>query len=99
MHVIVWAFEVKPSCEQQFERAYGPHGDWARFFELGAGYLGTELLRAPGERRYLTIDRWQTREAYEAFRAAQLADYEKIDRGFERLTEREEQIGAFEQVP
>ena len=30
---------------EQFERVYGPEGDWAQFFRTGRGYVGTELLR------------------------------------------------------
>ena len=46
MYVVVWQFQVTPGREQAFEEAYGPDGDWARFFGRGAGFQGTELLRA-----------------------------------------------------
>jgi heme-degrading monooxygenase HmoA len=46
MYVIVWQFQVTPGRERAFEEAYGPDGDWARFFGRSAGFQGTELLRA-----------------------------------------------------
>jgi heme-degrading monooxygenase HmoA len=46
MYVIVWQFQVTPGREQAFEEAYGPDGDWARFFGRSAGFQGTELLQA-----------------------------------------------------
>ena len=45
--VIVWQFQVLPDHQEEFERAYGPRGDWARFFGRSQEYLSTELLRAP----------------------------------------------------
>jgi len=63
---IVFSYESRDPDE--FEREYGPDGEWTAFFRTGRGYVGTELLRdveAPG--RYLVIDRWESREAYQAF--------------------------------
>ena len=28
MLLALWEFEVKPGCEERFERVYGPGGDW-----------------------------------------------------------------------
>ena len=67
---------------------------WGLFFRKGQGYLGSEVLR--DARRFITIDRWTSREAYDAFRAAHLAEYQEIDRELERLTEYEHHIGSFE---
>jgi hypothetical protein len=30
MHVIIWEFRVQAGREEEFERAYGPAGGWAR---------------------------------------------------------------------
>ncbi len=99
MYVILWEFRPRPGREREFEAAYGPDGDWARFFRGGDGYLGTDLLRAGGgEGRYVTIDRWTSKAAYEAFRARLLAEYEAIDRRCEALTERETALGTFTAV-
>jgi heme-degrading monooxygenase HmoA len=94
--VILWEFEVRAGSEAAFEAAYGPDGDWARLFGRAPGYLGTELLRAGEPRRYLTIDRWETRDAFEKFRDAHRDDYEALDRRCEALTVRETPIGKFD---
>jgi heme-degrading monooxygenase HmoA len=53
---------------EAFEHAYGPEGDWAKFFREGLGYVGTELLHDVEEpERYLVIDRWESIDAYNAF--------------------------------
>ena len=43
MIALVFSYEVSDAAE--FERVYGPEGDWAEFFRRGRGYVGTELLR------------------------------------------------------
>jgi len=44
-HVILWEFLVKPGREKEFERIYGPEGDWARLFARAEGYVRSDLLR------------------------------------------------------
>ena len=56
--------------ESDFECDYGPAGESARLFRRADGYLGTELLRrSDNQGEYLTLDRWESRATYEAFRA------------------------------
>jgi uncharacterized protein len=87
----VFSYEV--SDPAAFESAYGADGEWARFFRRGEGYLGTELLAAAP--RYLLIDRWTSREAYEAFLSAHREEYERRSAAAEGLYLREERIGDF----
>ncbi len=93
---IVWRYTVKPEHARAFEAAYGPHGEWARFFRSGEGYLGTELVSVEPGRIYMTIDTWQTGQQYERFADERAAEYAAIDAGFEPWTEHEEKIGAGE---
>jgi len=96
MHVRIWEYDVKPGCESEFERTYGPGGEWALLFESGEGYLGVELLRdAQGQGRYATVDHWASRAAFEAFRSARADEFEALDRRCSELTERENEIGTF----
>jgi len=96
-YATVWEFTVAPACQSEFEAHYGPDGTWARLFRSADGYLGTDLLRdRENTLRYLTIDRWESREAWLAFRRAHGAEYERLDREFEGLTTREAPLGEFE---
>jgi heme-degrading monooxygenase HmoA len=102
MYVILWRFRAAVGREGEFERAYGPSGEWARLFGREEGYLGTELLlrRSDGEsREYLTLDRWVSHAAYEAFRARRSGEYRRLDRRMEGLSEEETLLGAFEALP
>ena len=99
-HVIIWEFRARRGREAEFQRVYGPEGDWANFFRRVEGYLGTELMRdveTPG--RYVTIDRCTSAAAYEDFRSLNLSEYEAIDRRCESLTEHEAYLGSFLTMP
>jgi heme-degrading monooxygenase HmoA len=83
--------------DQEFERTYGPEGDWAAFFGGARGYVGSEVLRdveQPG--RYLVIDRWESRETYNDFVDAHREEYmRRVDEtGY--LYVRELRLGTFE---
>jgi heme-degrading monooxygenase HmoA len=74
MIALVFSYDVTDLPE--FERAYGPEGDWAQFFRSGTGYIGTELLRdLEILGRFLVIDRWDSSEAYNAFVEAHREEY------------------------
>jgi heme-degrading monooxygenase HmoA len=76
---LVFSYEVRDPVE--FERAYGPDGEWAEFFRQGRGYVGTELLReVEASGRYLVVDRWESADAYNAFVAEHREEYiERVD--------------------
>jgi heme-degrading monooxygenase HmoA len=94
--VTIWEFTVSAGKGEWFERVYGSGGVWERFFQQGAGYLGTTLHRdldLPG--RYVTFDFWESAEAYEKFRREYGEQYTAIDTGCEAITESERHFGSF----
>ena len=94
--IAIWEFRPRPGREAGFREAYGPAGAWIALFRAAPGYLGSELLcdlRDPG--RYLTIDRWVTREAFESFRRPRAAEYRALDAATEALTASELHLGDF----
>jgi hypothetical protein len=108
MYVIVWQFQAAPGREEAFEQAYGPGGDWARFFGRSLDFRGTELLRAALEQPedaeqdtpspsgdYFTIDRWDTLDAYVAFNERFASEYEELDNRFLELCSSEVCLGKF----
>lgn len=95
----VWQYQVRAEVEAEFVRHYGPDGAWARLFRRVPGYLGTELLHDVDEPvRYVTVDRWADRAAFDAFIAQLRDEYEKLDRECARLTVAEAHLGAFHPV-
>ena len=98
-YLIIWEFRVRAGMEGRFEEAYGTQGDWAQFFTRGAGYVRTELNHDLKDgRRYLSLDFWVSREAYENFRRQHASEYAALDQQFEELTEKELEIGKFERI-
>jgi heme-degrading monooxygenase HmoA len=97
MFLVLWEFEVKPGYEKQFEKVYGPDGDWARLFRTDPHYHQTRLLRDPFHSAfYLTLDFWDNRESYEQFRAGHQVAYKAIDALAAQLTVTEKRMGWFE---
>ena len=97
MQVTIWEFRARTGREDEFERAYGPRGEWAGLFQRGEGFLGTELLREVGSAgRYVTLDRWVSRGAFESFQRRYGDDYKALDARLEALTEHEAHLGWFE---
>jgi heme-degrading monooxygenase HmoA len=95
-HVIVWEFVVRAGHEREFEEVYGPSGAWATLFSKSPEHLGVELLRdVTNPRRYLTIDRWKTSEAFSAFRKAHAFEYEALDARCAGWTEKESKVGRW----
>jgi heme-degrading monooxygenase HmoA len=97
--LIALLFTYEVSDPSEFERVYGPEGEWATFFRSGRGYVGTELLRdveVPG--RYLVVDRWESSEAYNDFVAANRDEYmRRVDETAFHY-EHELRLGTFESV-
>ena len=98
-YIRVWRFRPLRNAEAAFESAYGPDGDWARLFRTAPGFLGTTLLKGDATADYLTLDRWVSRDAYEAFRRDSAASFSALDRDCESLTSLEVEIGSYDEVP
>jgi hypothetical protein len=99
MFVALWEYEVKPGCEERFENGYGPDGDWVRLFRSDSHYYETRLVRdsfRPGI--YLTLDFWNSREAYEKFMAIHKEEYKTLDACGEELTSNERRLGWYELI-
>ncbi|HSO13562.1 MAG TPA: antibiotic biosynthesis monooxygenase [Anaerolineales bacterium] len=97
MFVIIWEFKVKPEKQNEFEKAYAPNGIWAELFKKSAAYWGTELLcDETRPYRYLTIDRWASKEVYEAFLLRREKEYKALDTQCEGLTESESLLGKWD---
>jgi heme-degrading monooxygenase HmoA len=97
MIALVFSYEVRETGE--FERVYGPDGEWAQFFAGASGYIGTELLRdVELPSRFLVIDRWESVEAYNTFAAANREEYMRRVDDSRFHYEQELRFGTFENV-
>ena len=95
-YVYVWEFRVTPERERELVAAYGPSGAWSQLFRKATGYVETLLLQdqsIPG--RFLTIDRWSSESAHEAFLAQFGAEYKAFDLAYEALTQHESSLGSY----
>jgi heme-degrading monooxygenase HmoA len=96
-YAYVWEFRVRPGKVAEFERVYGPDGDWVRLFRRAAGHRESMLLKDSVDgQRYLTIDRWRSADDYQEFRRRYGAQYDELDRRCGGLTVEERSLGTFE---
>lgn len=94
MYVIIWEYEVKAEREPEFTVVYAKDGEWAQLFRKSAGYIGTELLRDEAKKsRYVTIDRWKSKEAFDDFRSNRIKEYDALDQKCGEWTEKETALG------
>jgi heme-degrading monooxygenase HmoA len=97
--VIALVFSYEVSDTEEFERAYGPEGEWAEFFRGGPGYVGTELLRdVEHPARFLVIDRWESAAVYDAFVTENRDEYMRRVDETAFLYQQELRFGTFESV-
>jgi heme-degrading monooxygenase HmoA len=95
----IWQFQVAADRMADFERHYAAGGSWTDLFRLGHGYVGTELLKDRTDPlRYITIDTWQSIEAYQQFRATFGAQYRALDEVCAGFTTSEVSLGEFSGV-
>ena len=80
MYLIVWEFTVPAEHHSAFIAKYRGDGEWARLFGHSPDWKGTELI-GNGDTRghFLTIDRWESKEGWESFRASYAAEYLALD--------------------
>ncbi len=80
----------------EFREVYGPGGKWVKLFSHGHGFAGSELFQSAGDPAvFMTIDRWDSAGAWEAFLRAHADDYATLDRECEPLALSEDLIGTF----
>lgn len=95
-YAYVWEYSVRPERVAEFEEAYGPNGLWVQLFRRAEGHVRTELHRDRGNPlRYLTIDYWESAEAWETFRASLSSEFEATDARCEDFTLEERELGRF----
>ncbi len=97
MFLRIWRLRPALGRDGDFRGVYGPGGDWARLFALAPGFLGTVLLRGGDDSPdYLTVDRWESAQAWRDFRERHAIAYEALDRRCDELTSFEEQVGEYD---
>ena len=95
-YVYMWSYEVAAENRDAFYDLYGPDGPWVELFRQAPGYLDTQLLVDLEEvGRFVTIDRWESKEAFARFRSDFAEEFDVLDGRGEALTSREVLLGEF----
>ncbi len=95
----IWEYRIKPDAESAFREHYGAEGDWVRLFRKAPGYVSTQLYQDREDaHRYITVDRWESAQAFRSFRESFAAEFEELDKLCEGFTMSETPLGSFVDV-
>ncbi|MHA2090975.1 MAG: antibiotic biosynthesis monooxygenase family protein [Candidatus Kariarchaeaceae archaeon] len=95
----VWKYQAKPEFKSDFEKAYGPSGDWSQLFTKAEGYIKTELMHERDNPDwYITVDYWESYDAVQVFRKKFSQEFLVLDEKCERFTNTEIYLGDFDIV-
>lgn len=98
MYCILWKYEVDSSKNADFEQEYGRNGSWFKFFEPCDDYLGHDLMKNTDGKSYTLVDRWISKEDYEAFLKSEKAAYDQLNEKCKALYSSESGIGTFDLI-
>jgi heme-degrading monooxygenase HmoA len=94
---IFYRYRVHPAQARAFEHAYGPNGPWAKLFARHPGFRRVRLFRHKTEPDiYVTMDVWQTKADFDAFRRLYNEEYRRLDQQLAMLKLEEQLLGFYE---
>lgn len=94
---IFYRYRVHPAQVRAFEHAYGPSGPWAKLFSRHPGHMRTRLFRHKHKPSiYVTVDVWQSKADWDAFRRMYAEDYLRLDKQLALLKIDERLLGFYE---
>ena len=94
---VFYRYRVHPQQARAFEHAYGQEGPWAALFRQHPGYRRTRLFRHKSDPQiYITIDAWESKQAYDEFRTEHADQYNRLDAKLSMLKLEEHLLGYYE---
>ena len=96
MIAIMWKFDVKDGCEDQFEQFYGADGEWTALNRHSRSYLGSSFLRDQNRAaRYIVIEYWSEMLVYEQHRGYRPDAFATLEERRTALVAAVEPMGIF----
>jgi heme-degrading monooxygenase HmoA len=96
VYVRIWEFQAQAGRENEFEKIYGPEGDWVQLFRQSKAFVRTEVYRdLETSGRYVTIDYFSSQAAFQAFLKEFREKYDSLDQLGETVCASEKRIGSF----
>lgn len=95
-YAYIWTYRVWPESREAFAKAYGPNGEWVRFYAQSDNYIRTDLLiDEKNPDRFSTIDYFKTKESRDGLVRARKQKFDEIDQRWDEATIEEEFVGFF----
>lgn len=97
MTEVYFRYRVHPAQVRAFEHAYGATGPWSKLFATSPLYVRTRLFRHRTDpATYLTVDMWNSKDAWDHFRANNSEAYARLDRQLHMLYLEELLLGYYD---
>jgi len=94
---VYFRYRVHPAQARAFEHAYGADGPWVALFKRHEGFIRTRIFRQKADAHiYVTIDAWESKEAYDEFRSENADEYRRLDTQLAMLKLEEHLLGYYE---
>ena len=94
---VFYRYRVHQAQAPAFEHAYGQTGPWAKFYAGCKGFRRTRLFRHRVEAGvYVVVDVWDSKSAWDEFRATHSQTYARLDRDLRMLYLEEHLMGYYE---
>lgn len=99
IYIRIWELQAKPGVEEEFEKVFGPDGEWDTLFRKSKAFLGTELFRdLENAGRYVIVDHFSSQSAFQDFLKEFRGEYDALDERCERLCASDTRLGSFVEV-
>ena len=99
MYSVIWQYQVKVGAEENFKALYNSNGEWVQWFKESPHFIRTDLMRSSESSDvFVTVDWWESKEAYEKFYNSNPKRREAIDSKGENYTLQEKRIGSYEVI-
>ena len=93
---VFYRYRVHPTQVRAFEHAYGATGPWAKLFAKHEGFKRTRLFRHKTDPSiYVTVDVWESKAEYDAFRSTFSNEYAQLDKQLTLLKLEEHLLGYY----
>lgn len=99
VYIRIWELQAKPGSEEEFEKVFGPGGEWEVLFKKSRAFLHTDIFRdLETNGRYVIVDHFSSQSGFQEFLKEFRGEYDALDKKCEGLCASDTRLGSFVEV-
>jgi len=99
IYIRIWELQAKAGLEEEFEKVFGPEGDWVVLFRKSKAFVRTDLFRDLETRgHYVIVDHFASQSGFQTFLRENRAEFDALEKRSEGLCASEKRMGSFTDV-